>query len=74
MFVSDIPESNDGGFNSTDFDYYLRTRIIDIWVLQLIQEQYEQVFHALRWYYINWPYLDDLDANREAINKVRINL
>jgi hypothetical protein len=69
--VSVIPESINGGFNSTEFDYYLRTRILDIFAPQLTPEQYEQLYHAVRWYYINWPYLEDLDANREAFNKVR---
>jgi hypothetical protein len=65
-----IPEANDGGFNGIMFDFYLRTRILDIFGAQMTPEQYEQVFHAIRWYYVNWPYLDDEDANREAINKV----
>jgi hypothetical protein len=65
-----IPEARKGGFNSTMFNYYLRTRIVDIWGARMTPEQYEQVFNALRWYYIDWPYLEDLDANREAFNKV----
>lgn len=63
-----MPEANDGGFTSDQFNEYLRTRVIDMWGAQLTAEQYEQVFDVFRWYYINWPYLEDLDANREAFN------
>lgn len=66
-----IPEANDGGFNSTEFNYYLRTRLIDIFGAQMTSEQYEQVYNAMRWFYVNHPYIDDLDANREAFNQVK---
>ena len=68
-----IPEANDGGFNSTEFNYYLRTRLIDIFAAQMTSEQYEQVYNAMRWFYVNHPYIDDLDANREAFNQVNDN-
>lgn len=67
-----IPEGNQGGFNSTMFNYYMRTRLIDIFAASLISspEQYEIVFNAFRWFYVNWPYLEDGEANREAFNKM----
>lgn len=66
-----IPEANDGGFNSTEFEYYFRNNVLSIWAPQLTEEQYNIVYNAFRWYYVNWPYLDDLDSNREAFNKVK---
>jgi hypothetical protein len=74
MFIV-IPEGNEGGFNSTMFNYYLRTRLIDIFAASLISspEEYELAFNAFRWFYVDWPYLEDGEANREAFNKV-INL
>jgi hypothetical protein len=68
---ADIPEANERGFNSTEFNTYLKTRLLDIWAEQVTEEQYDNIYNALRWYYVNWPYLEDLDANREAFNKVR---
>lgn len=65
-----IPESNEGGFNSTEFDYYLRTRILDIFAEQLTEVQYENVFQAIDWNYVPWPYLEDEDGNRQAMNQL----
>ena len=65
-----IPELLNGGVNSTEFNDYLRTRIVDIFAAQTTPEQVDQVYNALRWFYVEWPYLEDLDANREAFNKV----
>jgi carboxylesterase type B len=33
-------------------------------------EQYNNVFQAFKWYYQEWPYIEDLDYNREAFNKM----
>jgi len=65
-----IPEANDGGFTNAEFEYYMKTRILDIFAAQLTQDQYDNVYEALQWYYQEWPYLDDLDFNREAFNKM----
>jgi carboxylesterase type B len=65
-----IPEANDGGFTNEEFEYYMKNNILDIFAAQMTQEQYDNVYEALQWYYQEWPYLDDLDYNREAFNKM----
>jgi len=65
-----IPEAMNGGFTSEEFEYYMKTRILDIFAAQMTPEQYDNVYRAFHWYYIEWPYLEDLDANREAFNKM----
>jgi carboxylesterase type B len=65
-----IPESNDGGFTNEEFEYYLKNNILSIFEAQMTTEQYNNVFQAFKWYYQEWPYIEDLDYNREAFNKM----
>jgi carboxylesterase type B len=65
-----IPEANDGGFNSTEFDFYLRTRLVGIFEEQLTPKQVEDFFQAMHYNYAPYPYLDDLEGNRQAFNQM----
>jgi carboxylesterase type B len=66
-----IPEANDGGFTREEFQYYLRTRLIDIFRENVpTDEDYENAYQAFDWFYTPWPYIEDLEANRQAINKL----
>jgi carboxylesterase type B len=64
-----IPESLDGGFTREEFQYYLRERLVNIWMESADSEEiYENSYQAIEWYYTPWPYIDDLEANRQAFN------
>jgi carboxylesterase type B len=66
-----IPESNQGdGFNSTEYEYYFKERLISIFAGQLTQQQYNDAYEATMFYYRPWPYIDDHPANREEYNKM----
>jgi len=66
-----IPEANDGGFTREEFQYYLRTRLVGIFTDALESEEIaENAYQAFDWKYTPWPYIEDLDANREAFNKM----
>ena len=68
-----IPESNQGdGFNSTEYEYYFKDRLLSIWAGQLTQQQYNDAYEATMFYYRPWPYIDDHPANREEYNKVSL--
>ena len=70
---ADIPEAKQGGFNSTMFEFYLR-RMIAGFSFGLSADQFETVYRVLRWNYAHWSNLEDIEANRQAINKVSIDL
>jgi len=65
-----IPEANDGGFTREEFQYYLRERLVGIFTPALDEEVGENAYQAFDWKYTPWPYIDDLDENREAFNKM----
>jgi len=64
-----IPESMDGGFNRTEFMYYLKERLMSIFV-PLAPELEEELTKAIDFYYSDWPALNDEDRNREVFNKL----
>jgi len=43
---------------------------MDLYKDALSPEEYEAAYNALLFQYSPWPYLDDLEANRQAFNKV----
>jgi len=55
------------------FERYLFNRILALYRPRLTQEQYEEIYNANNFFYTNWPYIDDLEANRQAVNKVGLN-
>jgi carboxylesterase type B len=65
-----IPEANNGGFTREEFEFYLRTRLVDIFKPAMSDEVYEQSYAVLDWKYTPWPYIDDEEANRQAFNKL----
>jgi carboxylesterase type B len=65
-----VPESIVGGFNHSEFEHYLDNRILRLYEPRLTPEQFTEVFDAHNFFYTNWPYIDDLEANRQAINKL----
>jgi carboxylesterase type B len=66
-----IPEALDGGFTRAEFQYYLRDRLTSIWEAQAATDEiYENTYQAYDWYYTPWPYIEDLEENRQAINKM----
>jgi len=66
-----IPEADAGGFTRDEFQYLLRTRLVDIFGPSAdTEEHYENAFQAFSWFYSPWPYLDDEEANRQAFNKM----
>jgi len=66
-----IPEADQGGFTRDEFQYYLRNRIISIFAESVGDEVIvENSYQATDWKYTPWPYIEDLDANREAFNKM----
>jgi len=69
--IAFIPESNGGGFTREEFEYYLRTRLVDMFKVSAASEEvYENSYQAFDWYYTPWPYINDLEANRQAFNKM----
>ena len=64
-----VPESNNGGFNRTEFLYYLKHNLMDMF-LPLAPDSEHDVMKTLDFYYSDWPALDDPDRNREVFNKV----
>jgi carboxylesterase type B len=65
-----IPEADDGGFTRDEFNYYLRTRLVNIFEGPLDETEIENAYQAMNWYYSPWPYLEDEEANRQAFNKM----
>jgi carboxylesterase type B len=65
-----VPEATRGGFNHSEFEYYLENRILRIYEPRLTPEQFTNVYDAMNFFYTNWPYVEDLDANRQAINQL----
>jgi carboxylesterase type B len=66
-----IPEANNGGFTREEFQYLLRTRLVDIFTESINDtENLENAYQAMDWYYSPWPIIDDLEANRQAFNKL----
>jgi len=54
-----------------EFQYYLRDRLTSIWEAQAATDEiYENTYQAYDWYYTPWPYIEDLEENRQAINKM----
>jgi hypothetical protein len=56
--------------NGTMLNVYLQ-RVIKTVGSQLSSDQFNSLFDLLRWYYIDWSNVDDLEANRQALNAVR---
>lgn len=52
------------------FEHYLYDRILRLFEPRATEEQYENAYNAMNFFYTNWPYIDDLEANRQAVNKV----
>ena len=67
---SDIPESLEGGFNRSEFEFYLWDRYIAIWEDSLTEQQALDAFYAVNFMYTPWPYLEDEELNRLAFNDV----
>jgi len=66
-----IPEATQGGFTRDEFQYYLRERLVGVFAESATSdEMVENGYQAMDWKYTPWPYIDDLDANREAFNKM----
>jgi len=66
-----IPEANDGGFTREEFQHLLRERLVGIFAPSVDSEEIvENAYQAMDWKYTPWPYIDDLDENREAFNKM----
>jgi len=53
------------------FEFYLEDRLLSIFAPRFDAEIMDELFDAMNFFYTNWPYIDDLEANRQAINKVR---
>ena len=66
-----VPEASQGGFNHSMFEFYLEDRLLSIFAPRFDAEIMDELFDAMNFFYTNWPYIDDLEANRQAINKVR---
>lgn len=67
-----VPEASTGGFNGTMFAYYLKTRVLAYIGSRLTASQLEDILQAMVWFYTNWPYEDDLNANRQALIQVKM--
>jgi len=66
-----IPEANFGGFTREEFEYYLRTRLVDIFYESADNDEiYENGYAAMDWYFTPWPNINDTEANRQAFNKL----
>jgi len=66
-----IPEALQGGFTEEEFQFYLRTRLVDLFKETFLSEtDYENSYQAVQWYYTPWPYQNDTEANRQAFNKL----
>ena len=68
--IAVIPESLDRGFNSTEFEFYTKRNLIGIY-LPLFPDKEEDTFQAINNFYAPFPFIEDLDLNREAFNTVR---
>ena len=63
---ADIPESLEGGFNRSEFEFLLWDRLLAFWEDQLTPEQALDAFYATNFQYTPWPYLEDEELNRDA--------
>lgn len=63
-----VPEALERGFNRSEFMEYVYTRLVAIWAPQFSPEEVQKVYDSLIWFYTPWPYIDDLDMNRQAMN------
>jgi len=66
--VAFIPESMEGGFTREEFHYYLQNNLLNMWAPSFDEKTNEDIFRATDFQYTNWPYIDDLDLNRDAFN------
>ena len=56
----------EGGFNRTEFNTLLYTRLLDIFYDSLTEQQAEDAYWAVNFMYTPWPYLEDEELNRKA--------
>ena len=61
-----MPESMNGGFNRSEWEYLLYDRYVKIWEDSLTEQQAEDAFYAVNFMYTPWPYLEDEALNRDA--------
>jgi len=62
-----IPESNDGGFNRSEFERIMLERLVSIFA-PAFPAQEEDMLQAMLGYYTPYPYKDDEEENRQAFN------
>ena len=67
-----IPESNSGGFNETEFEFYIWDRLLSFWAPLWDEETGQDIAEAMYWNYKPWPYVEDEYANRDRVNEVNI--
>lgn len=72
--LTDIPESLRGGFNHSMFEEYLEERVLAPYGPRMDQETFQDFYQAFNFLYTSWPYIDDLEANRQAFNEVGLRL
>ena len=54
-----IPASLLGGFNRTEFLFFLERNLFSIWAPLFDNETAEEIFNAVDWNYAPWPYIED---------------
>ena len=69
FFLTVIPESDARGFNRTEFETYLRERLISLFTGTLPGKE-DEIFSAIDMFYSFQPFINDMDLNREAMNRV----
>ena len=65
-----IPESTEGGFNRSRWQYHLRESLLFYWEPQFTPQQADDVYQAFDWFYTPWPVLEDEELNRQVFNDV----
>ena len=61
-----MPESLEGGFNRSEFEYLLYNRYVKIWEASMTEQQADDAYAAVNFMYTPWPYLEDEELNRDA--------
>ena len=65
-----MPESLEGGFNRSEFEYLLYNRYVKIWEASMTEQQADDAYYAVNFMYTPWPYLEDEELNRDAFTDV----
>ena len=70
--LTDYPNLNESGMSRDEFDAVIK-QFVDFQLQQhpdADKDTYWDLYRAIRFYYADWPYLDDPYSNRHMFGKV----